>query len=151
MRCDMQQTVQPSLSGAQSGATAVVGELPDAQTGFGTLPDSIDTQTENDEIRQYTDDKRSSKTSCRTFSVIGKLCSIPARVLIFFIRIYQLCISPWLPCRCRFTPTCSHYAVEALKKRGFWVGSMLTVWRIMRCQPFCRGGYDPVPEKRLRK
>jgi len=151
MRCDMQQTVQPSVSGAQSGATAAVGEFPDAETGFDALPDRADTPAQNDEIQPDTDNGRSCKTACGAFSIAGKLCNIPARVMIFFIRIYQLCISPWLPCRCRFTPTCSNYGVEAFKKHGFWVGSMLTVWRIMRCQPFCRGGYDPVPEKKTER
>ena len=51
---------------------------------------------------------------------------------------------------CRFTPTCSTYALEAFTKRGFFVGMILTVTRIFRCQPFCAGGYDPVPEKGLR-
>ena len=48
---------------------------------------------------------------------------------------------------CRFYPTCSAYALEAFQKRGFFVGMILTVWRILRCNPFCRGGYDPVPDK----
>ena len=51
---------------------------------------------------------------------------------------------------CRFTPTCSAYALEAYSKRGFIVGTILTVWRILRCNPFCAGGYDPVPEHGLR-
>jgi putative membrane protein insertion efficiency factor len=51
---------------------------------------------------------------------------------------------------CRFTPTCSAYALEAYRKRGFIVGTILTVWRILRCNPFCAGGYDPVPEHGLR-
>ena len=51
---------------------------------------------------------------------------------------------------CRFTPTCSAYALEAYQKRGFIVGTILTVWRILRCNPFCAGGYDPVPERGLR-
>ncbi|MCI5778915.1 MAG: membrane protein insertion efficiency factor YidD [Lentisphaeria bacterium] len=55
-----------------------------------------------------------------------------------------------MPCRCRFQPTCSQYAVEALRQRGLWMGCVLTVWRILRCQPFCRGGYDPVPETGFR-
>ena len=50
------------------------------------------------------------------------------------------------PC-CRFTPSCSAYALEAFQKRGFFVGFALTVWRILRCNPFCMSGYDPVPEK----
>ena len=50
----------------------------------------------------------------------------------------------------RFTPTCSAYALEAYRKRGFIVGTILTVWRILRCNPFCAGGYDPVPEHGLR-
>ena len=54
------------------------------------------------------------------------------------------------PC-CRFTPTCSAYALEAFTKRGFFVGFGLTVWRILRCQPFCAGGYDPVPPKKIPK
>ena len=48
---------------------------------------------------------------------------------------------------CRFYPTCSAYAIEAFQKRGFFVGMILTVYRILRCNPFCRGGYDPVPDK----
>lgn len=68
------------------------------------------------------------------------------RVLIFFINLYRKYISPLKPPCCRFTPTCSAYCIEALQKRGLIVGSILGVWRILRCNPFCRGGYDPVPE-----
>ena len=67
---------------------------------------------------------------------------------IFLIRLYQRFISPLKPQCCRFTPTCSQYACEAFMKRGFFVGLYLTVWRILRCNPFCKGGYDPVPEKK---
>ncbi len=70
-------------------------------------------------------------------------------VLVWLIELYQRYISPMKGApSCRFTPTCSQYAKEALLKRGFFVGSALTVWRILRCNPFSRGGYDPVPEKK---
>lgn len=67
-------------------------------------------------------------------------------VLILFIRFYRKFLSPLKskPC-CRFTPSCSAYAIEALQKRGFFVGTALSVYRIIRCNPFCAGGYDPVP------
>ena len=66
---------------------------------------------------------------------------------IWLIRLYQKYLSP-LKRRptCRFEPTCSAYAVQAYQKRGFFVGSVLTAYRILRCNPFCPGGYDPVPE-----
>ena len=64
---------------------------------------------------------------------------------IYFVKFYQKFISPLKPPCCRFTPTCSSYALEAFEKRGFFVGLILTVWRILRCNPFCKGGYDPVP------
>ena len=71
-------------------------------------------------------------------------------VMIWLIGLYRRYISPLKrPC-CRFTPTCSAYAIEAFSKRGFFVGLILTVWRILRCNPFSKGGYDPVPEKGLR-
>ena len=67
------------------------------------------------------------------------------------IRFYQRVLSPLKrQPTYRFTPTCSSYALEALEKRGFFVGIILTVARIFRCQPFCVGGWDPVPEKGLR-
>ena len=71
-------------------------------------------------------------------------------VMIWLVRLYQKYISPIKrPC-CRFTPTCSSYAIEAFQKRGFFIGTILTVWRILRCNPFSKGGYDPVPERGLR-
>ena len=71
--------------------------------------------------------------------------------MIWLIRLYQKFISPIKRPSCRFTPTCSAYAIEAFTKRGFFVGFILTVWRILRCNPFCRGGYDPVPERGFRR
>lgn len=73
-------------------------------------------------------------------------------VCILLIRFYQKFLSPLKrnPC-CRFSPTCSAYALEAFTKRGFFVGFALTVYRILRCNPFSAGGYDPVPEKRARR
>ena len=69
---------------------------------------------------------------------------------IFLVRFYQKFISPLKPPCCRFRPTCSSYAIEAFKEWGFIIGLALTVWRILRCNPFSKGGYDPVP-KRKRK
>ena len=71
-------------------------------------------------------------------------------VMIWLIGLYRKFISPNKPPCCRFKPTCSAYALEAYKKRGFFVGTILTVWRILRCNPFSRGGYDPVPERGFR-
>ncbi|MEK6288216.1 MAG: membrane protein insertion efficiency factor YidD [Acidobacteriota bacterium] len=65
-------------------------------------------------------------------------------VLIFFIRSYRLLISPLLPPSCRFTPTCSEYAMQAIKKYGAVRGVYLGARRLLRCHPFHPGGYDPV-------
>ncbi|HPZ44155.1 MAG TPA: membrane protein insertion efficiency factor YidD [Bacillota bacterium] len=65
-------------------------------------------------------------------------------VLILMIRFYQLVISPLKKPTCRFYPTCSHYAVQALEKYGAWKGFWLAVKRLLKCHPFHPGGYDPV-------
>jgi putative membrane protein insertion efficiency factor len=70
------------------------------------------------------------------------------RVLTAPFRLYRNTLGLLLPDACRFTPSCSHYAEEALATRGLLLGTLLTVWRVLRCQPFSKGGYDPVPERR---
>ncbi|WP_199563440.1 MULTISPECIES: membrane protein insertion efficiency factor YidD [unclassified Oceanispirochaeta] len=70
---------------------------------------------------------------------------IISRILLFFVIIYKKVISPWLPRSCRFYPTCSSYAQEALLKHGPWKGLYLSVKRILKCHPRHPGGYDPVP------
>lgn len=66
-------------------------------------------------------------------------------VLIFFVRGYQLFLGPLLPSACRYYPSCSAYAIEALERHGALRGAWLAVRRIARCHPFRPGGYDPVP------
>ncbi|MDO5061595.1 MAG: membrane protein insertion efficiency factor YidD [Peptostreptococcaceae bacterium] len=70
---------------------------------------------------------------------------ILSKCLIWIIRFYQTAISPIKGPTCRFQPTCSSYAIEAIKKYGAFKGSYLAVRRILRCHPFNEGGYDPVP------
>lgn len=71
--------------------------------------------------------------------------SLPKRALLWLIRFYRAAISPsHHPC-CRFTPTCSQYALEAVEKYGAVKGGYLALRRILRCNPLCKGGYDPVP------
>ena len=68
------------------------------------------------------------------------------RVLIAVVRAYQWVLSPLMGSQCRFQPTCSHYAIEALQTHGAWRGSWLALKRIGRCHPWHPGGYDPVPQ-----
>ena len=65
--------------------------------------------------------------------------------LLLLIRFYRAAISPLFPPSCRYVPTCSAYAMEAIEKYGAWRGGWMAVKRILRCHPFHKGGYDPVP------
>jgi putative membrane protein insertion efficiency factor len=77
--------------------------------------------------------------------VMKKIMQILGLPFIALIKIYQWGISPWLGPKCRFTPSCSHYAVDALKKYGLFKGSWLAIKRILKCHPWGGHGYDPVP------
>lgn len=72
------------------------------------------------------------------------------QLLISGVKAYRLLLSPWLGSSCRFEPTCSAYALQALEQHGALAGSYLTVKRLGRCQPWCAGGCDPVPAEKPR-
>ena len=84
----------------------------------------------------------SEKSSSKFLQSCKKIFSLP---LIGLVRFYQICISPLKPACCRFTPTCSQYALEALRKYGAIKGGWLALKRILRCNPWGGSGYDPVP------
>ena len=69
------------------------------------------------------------------------------QLLMGVVRGYRLFLSPWLGSACRFEPTCSVYALQALERHGAAAGSYMTVHRLMRCHPWCAGGSDPIPEQ----
>lgn len=73
------------------------------------------------------------------------------KFLLAVIRFYRKHISPFLPPMCRYYPTCSCYAVEAIETHGAFKGFLLALWRVLRCNPLSPGGYDPVPPKREKK
>jgi len=78
-------------------------------------------------------------------SIIRRITRLPADFLILLIRIYQITLSPWIGNSCRYTPTCSNYGIEAIRKYGFFKGGWLTFKRILSCNPWGGSGYDPVP------
>jgi putative membrane protein insertion efficiency factor len=69
---------------------------------------------------------------------------IAEAVLLKLLRAYRWAISPALPPACRYVPTCSEYATEAIERYGAWRGLAMAIWRLLRCHPFARGGFDPV-------
>jgi hypothetical protein len=96
-----------------------------------------------------------SASAAKFFAFVA---SLPARALLTAIRVYQRTFSPTLPalfgstCGCRFTPTCSHYAAEAVREHGALAGAWLTTRRLVKCTPLHPGGFDPVPASpRLRR
>ncbi|WP_418321297.1 membrane protein insertion efficiency factor YidD [Piscinibacter sakaiensis] len=82
--------------------------------------------------------------------MLQTLVHLPRRLLILLVRIYRLLLSPWLGNSCRFVPTCSVYAIEALDRHGAVVGTTLTTYRLLRCHPWCTPGDDPVPDRPMR-
>lgn len=70
--------------------------------------------------------------------------------LVLAIRFYQKGISPLTPPTCKYIPTCSNYAIEAIQTHGTIKGTVLAIWRILRCNPFSKGGYDPVPPRKVK-
>jgi putative membrane protein insertion efficiency factor len=89
-------------------------------------------------------------------SHVARLARLPAAALIVLVRLYQRTLSPALPvflgpsCGCRFTPTCSHYAIAALRTHGAIAGVILATVRLLKCTPLHPGGEDPVPAPRAR-
>ncbi len=83
-------------------------------------------------------ERRSLRSACRTGA---------RRAFVLPIRFYQRFLSPLKPPTCRFHPSCSEYGLRAVLAHGIVKGSLLTTWRILRCQPFCDGGFDPVPAR----
>lgn len=90
-------------------------------------------------------------------TVLRFVLQLPAHVLLLLIKIYQQTLSPVLPvifgstCGCRFAPTCSHYAADAIRTRGVIVGVILAALRLVKCTPLHPGGFDPVPPRRTRR
>lgn len=85
------------------------------------------------------------KTNETKTQLITFILEMPKKVLLLLIRIYQMTLSKTLPPNtCRFYPTCSHYGYQAIEKYGAIKGSLLAIWRVLRCNPFNPGGYDPL-------
>jgi hypothetical protein len=85
----------------------------------------------------------------RTIRRLLWIAGTPVRwAMVALIRLYQLTLSGWLGGQCRFYPSCSKYAREAIQRHGAWRGSAMATWRILRCGPFTEGGFDPVPRAR---
>ena len=78
-------------------------------------------------------------------NIFAKLARVPQAAVIAMLRAYKFAISPLFPPSCRYVPTCSEYATEAIERHGVLRGSALAFWRLLRCHPFVKGGFDPVP------
>ena len=83
---------------------------------------------------------------------MGTIRNLIKKVLIFLIKTYQMTLSPrFSHGSCRYTPTCSQYALEAIEIHGIFKGCLLAAWRILRCNPFSKGGWNPVPPKKTKE
>jgi len=77
----------------------------------------------------------------------ASLLRLPQQLLLALVRAYRLLLKPWLGSACRFEPTCSQYALDALQRHGAAGGALLAGGRLLRCHPWCAGGIDPAPER----
>lgn len=148
----MRKKIQHAGGCSKSGKAAAVGKLPSAQTSYQFRAHGHDTTAENLPTETAGGRERPALFVGKSRNLGGLAAWLnPVNWLLLLIYLYQKTVSPYLPECCRFTPTCSQYAVEALKVHGLWYGTLLVCWRLLRCQPFCKGGYDPVPPVRRKR
>ena len=84
--------------------------------------------------------------------IIIFILRLPGNIIVLPVKLYRKYVSPYKGANsCRFNPTCSKYALDAVGEWGALIGAVLTLWRILRCNPFCKGGYDPVPNNPVRE
>ena len=149
MRGHMQQKIQCARRRKKPGTPYYVGKLPSVGQTDPSVPHGLDSPLQDQKSLSTDGDEGTCRTSCCGRSPAGTSakgsCGFTAGALILLIKIYQKFISPLYPPCCRFQPTCSHYAVEALRTHGLIRGLVLGVRRILRCHPWHPGGYDPVP------
>ena len=124
-----------------------MGIIPIVKTKDKAMPCCADTTKTDSQAKATGCGEGDEISSKESKSVDKKLKIRPSSILILFVRFYRKFISPLKPACCRFHPTCSQYSLDALIRHGFFRGSLLTIWRILRCQPFSKGGYDPVPPR----
>ena len=141
----MRQEIQSSSGEAQQSSPITMGKFQTTETISQTLSHSTHPSQGIDVSEMPSYPERIGKVADKSRCTPSGNGNIAVHGVIFLIRIYQIFISPWFRGCCRFTPSCSNYSIEAFRVHGFWKGCFLTIWRLMRCQPFCRGGYDPVP------
>lgn len=125
----------PGSSGDAGGESVMGPDVDGANVSFGGGPPRPDPSP----------DPSPSPPPTLSRRVLRHVVRIPAYALIVLIRAYQVLLSPLLPSSCRYVPSCSAYAVEAVERHGALRGGWLAARRIARCHPFRPGGYDPVP------
>jgi len=145
----MRKKILHQSSCPQSGKTAGVGELQNVEACHQTRSGGVYSPPTNQAgtVRRCNARDGAAAQEAGYARAPGKLSRAAIAVPLLLIRIYQLTLSPYIGNCCRFNPSCSRYAAEALRTHGFWRGSYLAVRRILRCNPFCAGGYDPVPPR----
>ncbi len=111
--------------------------------------ESADGLSSADEFASAVESGDGVESRAATASWRAHLVLLPRRTVIFLIELYRTWVSPMRLPTCRFEPTCSGYAVEALSRHGFWYGGLLSIVRLLKCGPWHKPGYDPVPERRL--
>ena len=143
----MRKKILHKSSSPQPGKAFGLGEFPIAQTTDKALQSGLHTPSAHQTGKVCRCDKGDGEVAQETGSApeLGRLSKAAIALPLLLIRVYQLTLSPFIGQCCRFTPSCSRYAAEALKTHGFWYGSILTIYRLLRCQPWCKGGFDPVP------
>jgi putative membrane protein insertion efficiency factor len=140
----MRKKIQSAGSQTEPGKKIALGKLQNAQTTPRSLQDRSDPQTENSGLLRSPDNAGTCRI-VRTARCLARKCGVfSAEILIFFIGIYRKAVSPLFPACCRFQPTCSQYMIDAVTKYGAIKGGLMGIWRILRCNPFSKGGYDPV-------
>ena len=151
MRHPLQPQIRSPGSKKEPGETVAVGIFPPDEAEDYAMSDDFHSETRDSECqdagrcRSDGNDVLQGKDP-DAFPEIKFSFSLSG-LLLLMIWCYKKAISPMLPRCCRFTPTCSAYAAEAIMTHGVLKGLCLAVWRLMRCQPLCRGGYDPVPPR----